>query len=320
MRDAFAVLFFLSVGMLFDPRLLLEAPDQIVAVLAIVMIGKALVGIPIVLLLGWPLRTALTVGAGLAQIGEFSFIVAGFGRSLGLLSDRAFQLIIAGALISITLNPLLFRALDPLEAWARRQPRLNALRERRAGALTRLPEKLDEESLRDHAVIVGYGRVGSLVGALLEQRGIPRVIVEQNLRRVEELRRAGVPAIYGDAANPELLTHVHLDRARVLVVAIPDAPATRLIVEYAHAIRSDLEIIVRTHSDGEWRHMRERVSEAVLGEREAALEMAGYTLRRFGVGAEEVQRTLEALRRQATLGVEEPVMPPAVSRDQAEAR
>jgi CPA2 family monovalent cation:H+ antiporter-2 len=310
MRDAFAVLFFLSVGMLFDPRLLLDAPDQILAVLGIVMIGKAAAAVPLVLLLGWPLRTALTVGAGLAQIGEFSFIVMTLGRSLGLVSERAYQLVIAGALLSITLNPLMFRVIDPLEAWLRRRALLSALRERRAGALTRLPAEVDEESLHDHAVIIGYGRVGSLIGELLEQRGLPRVVVELNQRRVEELRRHGVPAIYGDAANPSLLTHVHLDRARVLLVAIPDAPAARLIVEYAHAIRPDLDIIVRTHSESEWNHMRERVSEAVLGEREAALEMAGYTLRRFGVSGEDVQSIVEELRGRARLG-EEDSLPPA---------
>lgn len=303
MRDAFAVLFFLSIGMLFDPRLLLHGADQVLAVLALILVSRA-VAVPVVLLLGWPLRTALVVGAGRAQIGEFSFIVAALGQSLGLLSERGFQLIIAVSLLSIMLNPLMFRAIGPLEHWLRQRPRVNTLRERRSGRLIGLPEEV-EEALRDHAVIIGYGRVGSLIGELLDQHSVPHVVVELNRRRVEELRRRGLPAIYGDAANPTLLTHAHIDRARVLVVAIPDAPAARLIVDYARRLRPDLDIIVRTHSDTEWRYMRERVGEAVLGEREAALEMARYTLVRFGVSPSEVEAIIARLRGQAQLGAEE---------------
>jgi CPA2 family monovalent cation:H+ antiporter-2 len=302
LRDAFAVLFFLSVGMLFDPSFLLTAPGRVIAVLALIMLGTPVAAFLIVGALGYSLRTALTVAAGLAQIGEFSFIVAAQGRTLGVLPEAGYQLVLSGALLSITLNPLLFRLIDPVEAWLRRRPKVILLLQGRAARDARMLAEREGTKFRDHAIVCGYGRVGSLVGQLLERQGHPYVIIEQNQRLVEELRRRGVAAFYGDAANEALLEDLNLTRARVLVIAIPDPQATRLIVEYARRVNADLDIIARTHSEREWVYLRERVSEAVLGEREAALEMARYTLYRFGVGDRDIHEIVAELRGWVELG------------------
>jgi CPA2 family monovalent cation:H+ antiporter-2 len=146
--------------------------------------------------------------------------------------------------------------------------------------------------------------VGSDIGRLLESRGFQYVVLDQNRRLVESLRRRGIVALYGDAGNPELLAHAHLAHARILVVALPDPLAARQIVEYARQANPSVEIIARTHSEQEWRYLRERVSEVVLGEREAAIEMARATLRRFGVGDAEIEATVRELREQAQEGWE----------------
>jgi CPA2 family monovalent cation:H+ antiporter-2 len=297
MRDAFAVLFFVSIGMLLNPMFLLTAPGRVLAVLAVIVLGNSLAALVIVIALGHPIRTALTVAAGLTQIGEFSFIVAALGRALSLLPDEGYQLILAGSLLSITLNPLLFRLIAPVEAWLRRHPRAAALLERRAGALDRVPAGTDETELRDHAVICGYGRVGGLIGQTLARFGIPYVVIEQNQRQVEALRQRGIPANYGDAANRELLAHTELARARVLVIALPDPMAARQIVEHARDIKPGLPIVVRTHSEQEWNYLRERATDVVLGEREAAAAMAEHALRLCDIDASAVREIVQQLRR-----------------------
>lgn len=295
LQDAFAVLFFVSVGMLFNPAILLQAPERVLAVTAIIMVGKAVSGFVLVALLGGPVSTGLTVAAGLAQIGEFSFIVARLGRQLGLLPEQGYQLVLAGALLSIALNPLLFATIDPIERWIRRRPQLLSLLEWRTRSLEVGASSAPPE-LEGHAIVCGYGRVGSLIGRLLEHRGIPYVVIEQNQRLVEELREQGVRAYFGDAANPQLLEHLHLGQARALVLAIPDAVSTRRACEYAHEVQPELDIIARTHSETEWLYLRERAEEVILGEREAALEMARSTLERFGLKRDELEKIGQELR------------------------
>jgi len=297
LRDAFAVLFFVSVGMLFDPTFVLSAPLQVLAVLAVVLLGKGLTALAIVALLGHPLRTGLTVAAGLAQVGEFSFILADLGRSLGLLPGEGHSLILAAAIVSITLNPLLFTAIEPLEGWLRRRPRLAAIAERRGGPLATLPPGDEGGALRGHTVLCGYGRVGRLIGHALDQRGFSYVVIEQDRRVVEHLRCRGVPALHGDAANPLFLKHAHVEHARVLVLAFDDPPVTRHIVEQTRGLSPRLSIVARTHSESEWHYLREHaVDEVVLGERELAAEMARYTLHRLGVGGTELQAVVHGLR------------------------
>ncbi|MGH2500325.1 MAG: cation:proton antiporter [Candidatus Limnocylindria bacterium] len=296
LRDAFAVLFFVSVGMLFEPSFVLTAPLAVLGVIALIVVGKGLAAMAIVLLFGHPVRTALIVAVALAQIGEFSFILSELGRRLGLLPQAAHDLILASALLSITLNPFLFRAIDPLERWLRGRRGLAALLDRRSGELAVLAPRRSEEP-RAHAVLCGYGRVGSVIGEALRRRGLPLVVIEQDRRLVERLRREGIPALYGDASNHILLERAGIARARILIVAVPDAPATRQVVDHARRLKPDLDIVVRTHSVDEWRWLSDgRSSAAVLGERELAVEMASQALRRFGVSAMEIVRITRGLR------------------------
>ena len=296
LRDAFAVLFFVSVGMLFDPSFLLVAPLHVLAVLALVMLGNSLVAFAIISVLGYPLRTALTVAAGLAQIGEFSFIVAELGRGLDLLPEEGRSIVLAVAIISITLNPLLFQAIGPIEDWLRRRPRLAMLLERRAGILSQPRSDLDERP-RGHAVICGYGRVGRLIAHALDRRRFTYVVIDQNRRAIEELRSRGIAALYGDAANPVVLQHADVAQARVLIAAINDPPLTRLIVDQTRRLNPRISIVARTSSEPERLYLLEHhVDDVVLAEREVAAEMARYTLHRFGVSGPELQAIVQGLR------------------------
>jgi CPA2 family monovalent cation:H+ antiporter-2 len=300
LRDAFAVLFFVSVGMLFDPAFVLEMPFAVIGILALVVVAKAAVAFAIVAAYGYPIRTGLTVAAGLAQIGEFSFILAGLGMRLDLLPDDGFQLIVAGSLLSITLNPFLFAAVDSVEDWLRARPTLARALQRRAGALGRLAASPAHEGLRHHAVLCGHGRVGSVIAKALERRGFRYVVVEQDRRRVEELRARGVPAIYGDAANDAVLKQVGLEQALVLVLAIPDPPAARHALEYAKRVNPRIEVVARTHSEIERSDLvRLGARQAVLGERELAIQLARFTLRRFGVSSAETDAIAQGLRGRA---------------------
>jgi CPA2 family monovalent cation:H+ antiporter-2 len=283
-QDAFAVLFFVAVGMLFDPSILVRQPLRVLAVLAIILVGKSLAAFAIVVLFRYPLRTALIVAASLAQIGEFSFILAGLGRSLDLLSPEAESLILAGALLSITANPLIFRVLGPMERWMRKHPSVSALLERPAGSLSELPTGVDEHALRDHAVLVGHGRVGAPVAEALEGQSIPYVVVEQNREVAQTLRRRGLPVVYGDASRPGILDHVHLERARLLVVSAEDAFKARQIVEHAQRVNPAIDIVVRTHSDAQRADLEDMgVGRAVVAERELAFAVIRYAFAAFGV-------------------------------------
>ncbi len=298
LQDAFSVLFFVAVGMLFDPAILIRQPLQLLAVVLIVMIGKSLGAFAIVLAFRYPVRTALTISASLAQIGEFSFILAALGVTLGLLPAEGQSLIVAGALLSISLNPLAFKAADRASAWISARPRLLAMLERPPGVLGELPATTDEDTLRDHAVIVGYGRVGSAIGETLVQRGVPYIIVEQNRETVEALRARGLPVLFGDAARPDVLRHAHFERARLLVVALPDPYQARAIIDIARSANPAIDTVARTHSEAERSYLeRHGVGLALIGERELALGMARYALLSMGSDEDEADATVDAIRR-----------------------
>ncbi len=302
LRDAFAVLFFVSVGMLLDPAFLLANPLPVLAVVALIVGMKAVTKFVIVTVAGYPTRVALTVAAGLAQIGEFSFIVGTVGRALGLLPDDGFQLIVAGALLSITVNPLVLRLIDPIEARLRATPAVANLLQRRTGALGTL-DTVTQEGLRLHAIVCGYGRVGQMIGPALERRGFRYIVVTQQRNEVDRLRARGIPAVYGDAANPEVMEIAQIAHARLIVVATSDPNETRLIVERAHALHPGIDFVVRTHSDAEAAHLRAIGGkvQAVHGERELAVQMARYALRRFGVSATEAEAIAQGLRGRAVV-------------------
>ena len=297
LRDAFAVLFFVSVGMLFDPRILLRQPVEVFLVVLIVLIGKSLAALGIVLAFRYPLHTALRISASLAQIGEFSFILAALAVTVGLLPTEAQSLIVAGALLSITLNPFVFRSVEPLGRWLRSHSKLAEALERPAGELAELPPGMETEQLRDHAVVIGHGRVGAPVAEELARHGVPHVIVEASRDVAERLRNAGLPVIYGDATRPEVLADAHLDRARLLVVAAPDAFQARAILEHARRVNPDLHIIARTHADSERAWLEDHgVAQALVGERELAVSLTRAALRRFGVAHDMEEVAARTLR------------------------
>ncbi len=262
LQDAFAVLFFVSVGMLFDLAVLIERPLQVLSVILIILVGKSLAAFAIVLAFGHSVHTALTISGSLAQIGEFSFILAALGVSLGLFPGEGQSLVLAGALLSITLNPFVFNGVKPIAAWIRARPRLLAALERPE---VEPPAEPATPTLRDHAVIVGYGRVGGTIGAALSRAGIPFVVVEQDRSTVNTLRRQGTPALYGDAARPGILEHAHLPAARLLVIGAPDPYQAREVIEIARRLNPAIEIVVRTHSAAEQAHLESLGVGAFIG-------------------------------------------------------
>ena len=279
LRDAFSVLFFVSVGMLFEPRILVEAPLKLLAVLAIIMVGKTIAAIILVLMFRYPLTTALTVGAGLAQIGEFSFILAALGVSLGLLPGEGQSLILAGALISISLNPLAFAAVEPAQRWIRARSQLARKFERSDDPLAELPASVDPAILSGHVTLVGYGRVGRRVAEYLREQKIPFVVAEQNREIVERLRATGAHAVSGDAADPAVLIQAHVARARVLVIATPDTLNVRKMVETARTLNPRIDIVLRTHSDEEAELLeKENLGTVFMGEAELARAMSHHVI------------------------------------------
>jgi CPA2 family monovalent cation:H+ antiporter-2 len=278
LRDAFAVLFFVSVGMLFDPSILIDDPLPVLATLAIILLGKTLAAFAIVRLFGYPASTALLVSVSLAQIGEFSFILAGLGVELGLLPVQGRNFILAGAILSILLNPLLFAWLDLLAA---RREKAKAQAKAEAAAAAAKPE--DEEAMRepirptalsDHVVLIGHGRVGSVISGALAKRDIPVLVIEDRDELVAGLAGAGTETRIGNAADPEMIAAANLAAARCLLVAIPDAFESGQVVEQARAINPDLTIVARSHSAAETEHLkRHGASIVVLGEHEIAMAM-----------------------------------------------
>jgi len=297
LRDAFAVLFFVSVGMLMDPGYLVREPVAVLAVTLLIVGAKSVAAFVIVAAFGYPVRVALTVSAALAQVGEFSFILATLGRTLDLIPPDAFQLVVAGALVSIALNALLFRLVEPLEAWIRARPAVLGALERRPRGLSHLYPGRREE-LRGHAILCGYGRVGRLVAAGLERRGLQYVVVSDDRREIERLRARGISALYGDAANAELLGEAHLPRARVVIVALPDAHAARLVVDRVRDEAPRVPLVVRTHGAAEASFLRSLgpTVQAVHAEREVAIQLTRFSLRRFGLSTIEVDAIASGLR------------------------
>jgi CPA2 family monovalent cation:H+ antiporter-2 len=251
LRDAFSVLFFVSVGMLFDPGILVLQPLKVLAVVGVIVVGKSLAAFVIVLLFRYPLNTALTVSASLAQIGEFSFILAALGVSLKLLPNEAQSLILAGALISIALNPLVFAAIEPALRLIRRRSSYARRLEQRDDPLAELPMSTEQKYLAKQVVLVGYGRVGRRIAGALAARGQPFVVADINRERVEALRGQGIPAVVGDASDPAVLVQAHIADARQLVIAVPDAVGAPKMIETARTLNPDIECVVRCHNEDE---------------------------------------------------------------------
>jgi len=266
LRDAFAVLFFVSVGMLFDPSILIKQPLAVLATVLIIILGKSAAAFAIVRAFKLSRGTALTISASLAQIGEFSFILASVGIALNLMPKAAQDLILAGAILSILINPLLFVVLDRLRARAHPQPAV-------------MVPTGDEDDppvtgLNNHAVIIGFGRVGSVIAEALRKDGTEMLAIEERRDYVESARLFGIEVVMGDAQMPKVLAAANITGAKHLFVAIPNGFDAGQIVVQAKALNPELEIVARAHSDAEIEHLRECGAHAiVMGEREIALAM-----------------------------------------------
>lgn len=281
-RDAFAVLFFVAVGMLFDPAILLKQPSQVLSVVTIIILGKSLAAVAIVLALRYPLNTALTVAASLGQIGEFSFILAGLGVSLNLLSADGMSLVLAGALISIALNPLVFASIKPLTNWVVNNSDVAKRLSLRMDPYGELPTSTERKFLEGQAVLVGYGRVGKRIAQSLTEAAIPFVVAEQNPELVDKLRKLGQPAVSGNAADPMVLIQAHIANATMLIIATPDAMDIRKIVDIAKQLKPDIEVVIRTHHEDEYLRLQKELGDAVFfGEEELAKGMSAHILHRF---------------------------------------
>jgi len=280
LRDAFAVLFFVSVGMLFDPGIVVKHPWLLAGTIFIIIFGKSAAAFLIVRAFNYPTSTALIVSASLAQIGEFSFILAGLGVALKLMPQTGLDLILAGAIISILVNPFAFQAID----WIK--PRLEkrkAKAEEEIAAPAEPPEEaavvLEPTKLSNHAVVVGYGRVGSHIGDSLHEQNLPFLVIEDRTDVVKQLRARGIEVFFGNAASPELIAAANLPAARTLFVAIPESFEAGQIVEQARKANPSLEIIARAHSDAEQANLnRLGANYTVMGEREIAQGMIDYMM------------------------------------------
>jgi len=283
LRDAFAVLFFVSVGMLFDPHILVDEPLKVLAVIGIIMFGKTIVAVALVLAFRYPLNTALVVGASLAQIGEFSFILAGLSIDLGLMDTKTQNLILAGALASIALNSLLFGLVDPLQKWIGKHSDLARSLATRTDPLAVLPNTTHESYLSGQIVLVGYGRVGKRIAQTLTEHKIPFVVTETNRDIVEQLRAQHIPAVCGDAADPNVLIQAHITNASMLVAATSNTFHVRNMIEIARKLNPGIETVIRTHNEEEanlW--TKENIGKIFLSEQQLANGMAEHVLARMG--------------------------------------
>jgi len=292
-QDAFAVLFFVSVGMLFDPAFVLGEPLHVVSAVAVVIFAKAVISFLIVLAFRYPVRVALTAAAGLAQIGEFSFILAALGVQTGALTADAQSLILSTALISISLNPFLMQVIGPLDRALARWGWFSRTMERYCALPGAAPKPMT-----NHTILVGYGRVGSVVGAELVRQGRSFVVIEHDRISADKLRAMGLNVIFGNGSAQAVLEAAHVGAAKLLVVTVPDGFAAGHVLNQARKINPSIKVIARSHSAEQLRFLKRQGADlAVMGEHELAVVMAEYSLRLLGVAEHVIDEVLHDLRR-----------------------
>jgi CPA2 family monovalent cation:H+ antiporter-2 len=283
LRDAFAVLFFVSVGMLFEPSVLKDSPLELAAIVAIIMLGKAAAAFVIVVALGSGIRTATLVGAALAQIGEFSFILVALAISLDTLPEEATSLILGGALISITLNPFVFHLSEALERRLAAWPSLVAYANRR------LPESIAAPSLRRHVVICGYGRAGSNLARTLAGRQLPFIAIENNPFVFERARLAGVPIVFGDSTSPVVLEEAYISDSRALAVTFGNHPDTEITVQNAKRLNPAVDVVARAEDAEAYASLRDAGANEIIDPAfEAGVEFVRHILHRYGIDSREI--------------------------------
>lgn len=275
-QDAFAVLFFVAVGMLFNPAILIEQPWGVAAVVGIILFGKSLAAFLIVLFCGYPLRTALIVSSGLAQIGEFSFILVAMGVSLELLPTEGRDFVLAGALISIGLNPVMYWASQKIYGYVESKPHLSNMFNVKDDDLAHL-DREERESLKDTVILVGYGRVGRYIAQSIQAAHIDLVIIENNRERVEALRSNGQHAVAGDGGHIATLQEAAIDKATAIAIAVPDSFEARRILDAARTAKPDIQILVRAHNEEEMSYFKKQNADLVItGPQQIGHRMAEY--------------------------------------------
>jgi len=293
LRDIFAILFFVSLGMLADPGFIAENPGEVGAVVAAIVLGKFLITALVPWVFGYSAKTSLFAGSGLFQIGEFSFILAALALEMAIISNDLYSLTLAAAVITILLTPF------GMGLTSRIYHRLIQV-ERVSGFLAARLDPIASgqgRQLSGHAVICGYGRMAKSLGQVLERRNFSYLIIDIDPRVIELARERDIPCIYGDASNPEILARAELERARVLVVTFPDPIAAKLAVANARRINPRLDVVARVHRDEDTEVLRSLgVAEMVRPELEAGLEVIRHTLHRFGLTMQEIQYIVNTLR------------------------
>jgi CPA2 family monovalent cation:H+ antiporter-2 len=305
MRDAFAVLFFVSVGMLLDPSYVLEAPALVAATLAVVLLGKPLIAFLVVRLMQYPLRVGVAVSVALAQIGEFSFILAALGRDLGVLTLGAMNTIVTVSIVSIVLNPLIYRAVHPVEQWVSRRPALMRILDGRSSRREE-PESPEPDGAgvadRHRAVVVGYGPVGRTVTRLLRDNGIVPSVIELNMDTVRALRDAGVGAVYGDASQADTLRAAGVGQAGSLILSA-DMSDSREVIRLAREMSPGIRVLARTAYLRERHDLEAAGANAVFaGEGEVALALTEAILSRLGATPEQMDRERSRIRAELIVG------------------
>ncbi|MDP1797644.1 MAG: cation:proton antiporter [Planctomycetaceae bacterium] len=314
MRDAFAVLFFVSVGMLLDPAALYESPGIIIATLAVVLIGKPLAAMAIVAWLGYPVRTTFSVAVALAQIGEFSFMLATLGQERGILPARAADALVVASMVSISLNPILYRCVRPMEQWASKQPWLWRLLNSQSPAAT-VADETPEETLpnkQHRAVVIGYGPVGRTVTRLLTRNGVTPTIIEMNLETVRRLRSEGTQAVYGDAAHRETMLQAGIQEAATLILSAGGLHGAEEMIRMARELNPAIRILARAtylYERPQW--YAAGANHVFASEGEVALAMAESILLELGATAEQIDRERE--RQRADLSETSPLVKPAAA-------
>lgn len=302
MRDAFAILFFASVGMIFNPWFVIEQPLLLLAGLGIILIGKPLAALIIVALMGHSGRVAITVAVALAQVGEFSFILSDLARREKLLGEDGHNLLVACSIITITLNPMLFRLIPTIERWFQKHPAIWRFMNRRALSRMRSINADTEEKLGQDdsplAVIVGYGPVGRTVDSLLRERGMETIVIDINMDTISKLKSEGRLAIYGDAYNIEVLAPA-LERATHMVVSLPHSANRSPLIASAKLIKPELKIFVRAHYVAEREELEQVGADAACYEEaEAAVALSRLVLRGLGETDERISGQVARIRTQ----------------------
>jgi CPA2 family monovalent cation:H+ antiporter-2 len=293
LRDIFASLFFAAIGMLIDPVFLWNNLELILGLVALVFIGKFLIVTPLVMLFRYPLRTALIAGLGLAQIGEFSFVLASEGQFLGLVSRRVYLLILGTTAVTLVLTPFVLRLIPQLFAWAESLPWLKAYLDRTDKPL----EASEELPSQNHVVVCGYGRVGQNIVRLLRDHNYPVIVIDQSERRVQELREAGIPYIYGNAASLHVLEKAGVKTAQGMAIALPDSMSTRLCLKRSLELTPDLDVVVRANQDKDIELLYQLgAKEVVQPEFEASLELSSHLLTGIGLPLPVIQREVQQIR------------------------